>query len=163
MRLSYATDVIREKISGPPFLIEDEVLGYEARHGLSPTLFVISIVITFIPPFLWGPIFLLFNWHHRRHRGTWVTNKRLVSYQKLLFSKQYAVTSIPLGEITKIRLAPLSLDIFDRLAKLVERFLGIDDVQVFVRDQNWVQCSITDVKAPARLIAHVRTLTNADG
>ncbi len=48
MRLSYATDVIREKIAGPPFLIGGETLDYEARHGLSPTIFVISIVITFI-------------------------------------------------------------------------------------------------------------------
>jgi len=154
---------MREKIAGPPFLIEGETLDYEARHGLPPTMLVISIVITFIPPFLWGPGLFLLMWFHKKHGGAWVTNKRLVDYQKVPFSKQYAVTSIPLSEITKIRRAPIGKDIFELLTKPIERLLGIDDVQIFVRDSNWVQCSITDVKAPAKLIAHVRKVTNAEG
>jgi len=163
MRLSYATDVIREKIAGPPFLIEGETITYEARRGLSPSMLVIAIAITFVPPFLWGPGLFLLMWFHRRYSKTWVTNKRVVSFQKIPFSKQYALTSIPLGEITKIRRAPITTDFFELLTKPIERLLGIDDVIIFVRDSNWVQCSITDVKSPAKLIAHVRSVTSAEG
>jgi hypothetical protein len=163
MRQSYATDVIREKIAGPPFLIEGETLDYEVRHGISPAMAIVAVVLTFIPPFIWGPGLYLLMHFQKKSGGAWVTNKRLVDFQKLPFSKQYAVTSIPLGEITKIRRAPIRVSIFDLITKPIERLFGIDDIQIFVRDSNWVQCSITDVKSPGQLIEHVRKVTNAEG
>lgn len=163
MRQAYATDVIREKIVGPPFLIEGETVEYEARHGFSPTMLVICIVVTFIPPFFWGVGLFVIMWFKVKYSGAWVTNKRLVDFKKIILSKQYAVTSIPLSEISKIRRAPIGGDLFELVAKPIERLLGIDDVQIFVRDANWVQCSITEVKAPAKLIAHIRNVTNAEG
>lgn len=155
--------MIREKIAGPPFLIEGESLDYEARHGISPIIVIIAAALTFIPPFLWGPGLYLLMYFQKKNDGAWVTTKRLVDFQKIPLSKQYAVTSIPLDEITKIRRAPIGGSPFDLVTKPLERLFGIDDIQIFVRDSNWVQCSITDVKFPGQLIEHVRKVTNAEG
>ena len=143
---------------GDPFLIEEETIEINAKHGFPITILVISIVLTVIPPFIWGVgVFLLVR-HSNKHNRTWVTNKRLVNFKKVPFTKKYEVTSIPLGEITKIRHARGGgiLSLFDRL-------FGVGDLQVFVKDSKWVQCSIEDVKGPGQIIKDIRKVTNAEG
>ena len=71
------------------------------------------------------------------------------------------MTSIPLSEITKVRRAP-STDVLEFFTNMIERMLGIGDVQVFVRDSKVVQCSITDIKNPDCLLDHIRKLSSAD-
>lgn len=155
MRETYATEVIREKTAAPPFMIEGETLEFEAIHGMSPLMTIISVILTFVPPFVWGPALYLFMRYQNKHSGVWVTNKRLVNYVKLPFSKQFAVTSIPLGEIRRIRRVPLSTN---GVLQLLDRVFGIDDIQVFVKDKSFVQCSVTDVKSPNKLIQYVESV-----
>jgi len=158
---SYSTTVIREKTAGPPFLIEGEAIIYQTKHVIRPTAFLIACFVTFLPPFIWGVLLLTLAWFNKRNTGVWLTNYRLISFDKFIFSRQYLVTSIPLGEISKVRRAP-STDVLEFFTNMIERMLGMGDLQVFVRDSKIVQCSITDIKNPDCLLDHIRKLSNAD-
>lgn len=143
MRLTYETDVIREKIAGEPFLIEGEEIIEEGKIGLPPSMIIISIIVCFFPPIFIGWGVLLFGavYWMKGKNGVWLTNKRVVSFTRVPFSKQYSIQSYPLHQISRIRMKRVS-DGYDFL----DRIFRIGDIQIFVKDQSIVQGSITDLK-----------------
>jgi len=140
MKQQYATDIIKEKVTEAPFLLQGESIGFSAKHAFSPFHWLMVIILTFVPPFVWGLALFLMLRHQKEHGGVWVTNKRLVHFEKVPLSKTFHVTSIPLRQITWIKKASLGGSPSDLIADLLNRMLGIADLKVFVKDS--ACCSI---------------------
>lgn len=155
MRQTYDTDFIKEKVADAPFLLDGESIGFLARPAFSLIHWVMVIILTFVPPFFWGILAFLVLRHQKKHGGVWVTNKRLVHFEKVPFSKTYQITSIPLHQITSIKKASLTGGPSDLIADLCNRMLGIADLKIFVKDSAWVQHSMTDLKPAGALIRYV--------
>lgn len=155
MREHYSTDIIKEKVTDAPFLLEGESIGFSAKPAFSFFHWVAVIILTFVPPFFWGLLLFLVLRHQKQHGGVWVTNKRLVHFEKVPFSKTYKVASIPLDQITKIKKASLGGSPSDVFLDLLNRIVGIADVKVFVKDSAWVQHSMTNIKPAGALIKYV--------
>lgn len=156
MRLHYETDVIREKVAGEPFLLPGEELKYQAKIGIPASMVFWSIMALFLPPFLiWGVLLFGIAAYSRRVDGVWVTNQRVVYYTKFPFSKSYNVQSVPLAQIAKVRLAPIASEF---PASVLDRLLGVGDLQVFVHDSSWAQLSMVDIKKPKELMRALQAL-----
>ena len=158
MRQQYSTDIIKEKVTDAPFLLEGESIGFSAKPAFSFFHWIAVIILTFIPPFLWGLGLFLMLRHQKKHGGVWVTNKRLVHFEKVPFSKTYNVTSIPLDQITRIKKASFGGGPSDLILDLLNRIVGIADLKVFVKDSAWVQHSMTNIKPAGALIKYVDSI-----
>jgi hypothetical protein len=164
MNERYSSEVVRERVTGRPVLAEGEVLEYEGKHGFPPMFLIGGIILSFIPPFFWGIGVVLLLWYQKKHDGVWVTNQRLINFDKVPFTQKYNVTSIPLRLISKIRRHPFDpLGILELLLRPIDKLLGVDDLQVFVKGSMLVKCEMDDIKGAGKLISHVRSKTGAEG
>lgn len=155
MRLSYDSDVIRERVAGPAFLIENETIQYVGRVGLPASVVVIAAFAALVPPwFIWGALLLYLAHRARRTNGLWITNRRLVYFEKDPFSKSYMVQSVPLHQIRTLRFTSLAAS--GGFLRLVDRLLGVADLQVLVHDSSWVQVTMVDIKNPKAVIAALK-------
>lgn len=153
MRLNYEDDVIREKVAGPPFLLDGESVELNGKIGTPASIVIVSIILTVVPPFFWGVLLFFIVRYIRRTSGYWVTDRRIVYWTKVPFSKQFSVQSAPLEKVSRVRRTPLSTSF---VTKLFDRMMGVDDIQIFVNDSSIVQMSLLDVKKPSELLGHLK-------
>ena len=153
--LNYLNSVIRERTAEGAFLLEGEELKYQARVGIAPTLYVVAVVLLFLPPFvIWGPLFLGAAYWVKKTESIWVTNKRVVHSAKWPFSN-YSVVSMPLNQISMVRRRFLSgfvSGIFDSL-------FHIGDIQIHLQAKLLPQLTLTDVKDPRALMRAIKSVS----
>jgi hypothetical protein len=145
-------------VADAPFLLDGEAVAFSAKPAFSLFHWIGVIILTFIPPFLWGPGLFLMLRYQKKHSGVWVTNNRLVHFEKVPFSGSYRITSIPLDQITRIKKGSLAGGPSDLLLDLLNRLVGIADVKVFVKDSACVQHSMTNIKPAGALIKYVESV-----
>jgi hypothetical protein len=156
--VAYETDVVRERTVDGPFLLKDENLLYEAATGKPPSMFVIALIVAFIPPFfvLWSIALLFLVYFSARHDKVWVTNKRIVKSTKGLLKSTYLVESVPIAEIRKV-----STKLPDLPLGLIDALFGVRDVFVAVKEHKLFPVMIlNDIKNSKGLIGKVKSIAS---
>jgi hypothetical protein len=152
----YHTEIVKEKLQTEPALLEGETVEFKATCALSFFHWIAVIILTFVPPFLWGIGLLFMLRYRKKHSGVWVTNKRLIDFNKNPLKGLYRVTSIPLAEITKIRKGRLTGTFGDVVIDLFNRMLGISDVSIYTQGHVRPRHGLSDIKGAGALIKHVQ-------
>jgi hypothetical protein len=150
------TEMIRATLPGEPPLLEGEAIAFRAKPAFSFFHWIAVVIVTFVPPFLGGVAIFFFLRYRVNHSAVWVTNKRLIDFEKKPFKKTYRVTSIPLSHITKIRRGRLDLGPSDLFLDLCNRMVGVSDVSIFVDNSLWAKHSLSDIKPAGELIRYVQ-------
>lgn len=78
-----------------------EILIFETQIG-SSTMYVVAVVLTFIPPFIFGiALFLLTRWVDKRSQ-LWITDSRLVQYRQLPWPGKFSFSDVELKYIVHV-------------------------------------------------------------
>lgn len=135
---------------GRPTIQENETLIYRAREGRSVS-FLLGFILTFIPPFIWGPLVIIVTSYLALHSGVLVTDRRLIAFSKHFRPGKYRVIQIPLHHVEFIR-RPSLLE-GDPEENLLDRLFGIGNVEVaYESEGSTKRLSLTSIKKPKKLV-----------
>ena len=136
---------------GRPTIQENETLIYRAREGRSVS-FLIGFILTFIPPFIWGPLVIIVTSYLAVHSGVLVTDRRLIAFSKHFRPGKYRVIQIPLHHVEFIR-RPGLLEKGDPEENLLDRLFGIGNVEVAYESEGGTKrLFLTSIKKPKKLV-----------
>jgi hypothetical protein len=133
-------------VGGRPTIESDETLVYRAFEAKT-SAYLIGFVLTFIPPFVFGPLFILYTYYIGRHSGIMVTNRRLVAFTKNFSPRKYSVIEFPLKHLVSVHMAG---DIEDRI---LNRLIGQGDIELEWEDRTGTRTFIaTNIHKPKLVV-----------
>jgi len=116
-----------DPVKGRPNIESDEILVNRTFLN-NRFMYIVGAIITFVPPFIWGPIVLFTAYYLGSNSGVMLTNRRLVIFDKLLKPQMYKAVEIPLHHINYVKVRSL----LDNRDSLIDRLLGSGAIYV-----NW--------------------------
>ncbi len=153
MPTEYHPSTVKETIEGEPVLLEGEEVVQKFSIGIPPSTFVVVVIATFIPPFVLGILFYLWDSYNRKHGGIWLTNKRVIVFRGKPFSKSRSVTYIPFADIQAAKVD--SIGPATPFADMFDKMMGIGDVQIATHSPSTPLVPVQNVKKPKDLIKRV--------
>ncbi len=146
MNANYETEMVKEKLPAEPTLLEGETIEFKAKPAFSFFHWIAVIFLTFVPPFFWGIGLFFMLRYRKKHSGVWVTNKRLIDFDKNPLKGVYRVTSIPLSKIAKLRKGRFAGGPSDLFIDLGNRIVGVADVVIYLRGHTRPQHGLDGIK-----------------
>lgn len=162
------TQVVKKRWSKEkPQLLENEVIKIEGCSSFNLIDWLSVLLVTLIPPFIFGIFLFLLILLIKKKSVFWVTNKRIV-YSKefflFVFIKRYYYISVPVSLIEKVipnkGVPPMSPGLF--LAFLNYFILNVSDVHIFTYESMWSKIfpklSIKSIKKPTKITEEITEL-----
>jgi hypothetical protein len=102
--IEFVEPSIGVRVKSKPVLQIGETLIYRAAIG-NAVFFLIGIFLIFVPPFLFGPVVIVFIIYLNRNSGVWMTDRRLINY-RMLWPGSYRQHEIPIAAVLDVKLRP---------------------------------------------------------
>jgi hypothetical protein len=147
-------DAVRgELVEGLPELDQGERVIHEARRR-TVSDYLVGIVLTFIPPFVWGPLLIAAMYYTNRSSGARLTDRRLIIFRKSFRPRFFRVQIIPKDRIVRAECLGFRSGAYDpRSPYVLERFLGIRDIRVeFKTEDGEGRAYIPNIRQPKALL-----------